>query len=102
MAPFDEDFDYDKMTEGQVQGLLKWLRKQIEKVKLDRAERVPKQATEARAATGRRSENPGHTRARNRSTRTGTNGTRGEQKFTNRFRLTIPTGRLAVPAEEQV
>ena len=51
MAPFDEDFDFDKMTEGQVQGLLKWLRKQIKKVELDRAERVPKQATEARATS---------------------------------------------------
>jgi hypothetical protein len=51
VAPFDEDFDFDKMTEGQVRGLLKWLRKQIEKAKLDRAERVPKQATEARATT---------------------------------------------------
>jgi hypothetical protein len=51
VAPFDEDFDFDKMTEGQVQGLLKWLRKRIEKAKLDRAERVPKQATEARATT---------------------------------------------------
>jgi hypothetical protein len=37
---FDENFDYDKMTEGQVQGLLKWLKKQIKKVELDRAERV--------------------------------------------------------------
>jgi hypothetical protein len=101
VAPFDEDFDFDKMTEGQVQGLLKWLRKRIEKAKLDRAERVPKQATEARATTAADRRTPDTPEPQNRSTRTGPNGTRGEQKFTNQFRLTIPAGRLAVPAEEQ-
>ena len=96
VAPFDEDFDYDKMTEGQVQGLLKWLRKQIEKVKLDRAERVPEQATEARAATAadrRTSDTPEPATAVPAPAQM---EPRGEQKFTNRFRLTIPAGRLDV------
>jgi len=33
VAPFDEDFDYDKMTEGQIRKLLGWLRKRIETAK---------------------------------------------------------------------
>jgi hypothetical protein len=43
VAPFDEDFDYNKMTEGQIRKLLGWLRKRIETAKSMQAIREPEQ-----------------------------------------------------------
>jgi hypothetical protein len=43
VAPFDPNFDYDKMTEGQIRDLLAWLRKRIETAKSMQATREPAQ-----------------------------------------------------------
>jgi hypothetical protein len=47
VAPFDENFDFDKMTEGQIRKLLAWLRKRIETAKSIEAAREPAQLVEA-------------------------------------------------------
>jgi hypothetical protein len=41
VAPFDDDFDFDKMTEGQTLKMLEWLKKRIETAKSMQAMREP-------------------------------------------------------------
>jgi len=45
VAPFDENFDFDKMTEGQVRKLLEWLKKRVALAKSMQAMKEPAQLT---------------------------------------------------------
>jgi hypothetical protein len=52
VAPFDENFEFDNLTEGQVRKMLEWLRKRIETAKSMQAMREPEaQLTAAVEAT---------------------------------------------------
>jgi hypothetical protein len=51
VAPFDEDFDFDKMTEGQTLKMLEWLKKRIETAKSLQAMREPAQLAGAEEPT---------------------------------------------------
>lgn len=46
VAPFDEDFDFDKMTPDQTLKLLEWLKRRIETAKSMQAMKEPAQLTE--------------------------------------------------------